>query len=299
MTSICYKCNEPLHNTSPTKHGLHTGCFKEWFNLADEEEDFQNLSFEKTPQEGHSHQLTSFFHGKFKKYSSDLGRKKYILKMCDEYPELAKTEYVCNQIGSLIGLDIPKNYLLYFQGEQDCFVTYNFMQDFSPATLEHAWRFLRESDPYDLKTFLTIVEKNTGRLTEIKKFIKMCLFDALIGNHDRHGRNFGFISMSHGYSFAPCYDNPSYFGIAEYLAATHVPRCVIQTSSVVEPMMKDYVEELVQLGFREEVNAFKKRLPIEKVRLHIKQSLITEERQNAFLKFIERSYQELNNALQN
>ncbi len=303
MTNICYKCKEPFDNNAKKKHGLHPLCFKEWFfakntNHSAEEEDFQNLSFERTlVDHKQPHFVTSFFHGKFKKYAGDLGGKKYILKLSDEYPELAKTEYVCNQIGTLLGLDIPKNHLLHFQNEQDCFVTYNFMQDFVPSTLEHIWRFLKESDAYDLETLLAIVEKHTSRLTEIKKFIKMCLFDALIGNHDRHGRNFGLICTSYGYSFSPYYDNPSYFGIAEFLGAMHSPRLAIATSTTQEPTMKDYIEEFSQLGFKEEISAFKKDLDIEKVRLLIQESFLSEMRKKAFLRFMERSYQELHHVV--
>ncbi|MCE3231400.1 MAG: hipA [Alphaproteobacteria bacterium] len=298
MANRCYKCKRSLEDT-PKKHGVHPHCFQEWFALADTAEDFQRLNLERVPEENTlSHLTTSFFHGKFKKYSADLGGKKYILKMSDEYPELAKTEYLCNQIGVLLGLDIPKNYLLHFQEEQDCFVTYNFMQDFIPATLEHAWRFLKESDRYDLETLLAVVEKHTGRLTETKKFIQMCLFDALIGNHDRHGRNFGLIRTSHSYVFSPCYDNPSYFGIAEFLAASHAPRGAIATASVSDPMMKDYVEELTRLGLKGEALAFRKDLKIEKVKSFIQDSFLSEERKKAFLKFLEQSYQELIHALQ-
>lgn len=298
MTNTCYRCNKLLEDSLQVKHGLHPSCFEEWFNLVDAEEEFRHLSFERDAQEGKQAYInTSFFHGKFKKYSADLGGKKYILKMSQEYPELPRMEYLCNQIGALVGLDIPKHYMLHFQGEQDCFVTYNFMQDFPPATLEHGWRFLKESDKYNLEILLGVVEKYTGRFTEIQKFIQMCLFDALTGNHDRHGRNFGLIRTSQGYQFSPCYDNPSYFGIAEFLGAHHSPRCVITTYSTEEPMMKDYIEEFVRLGFKEEIMSFRKRVDIEKIRVLVGQSFVSKARQSAFLRFMEGTYQELCNVL--
>ncbi|EKE10467.1 MAG: hypothetical protein ACD_16C00030G0004 [uncultured bacterium] len=299
MTHVCFKCRGNLQSDFQ-KHGLHKNCFKEWFHLADEGEDFWNLILRQelsAHDKERSFKNTSFFHGKFKKYSAELGGKTYILKMSPEYPELAKTEYLCNQIGIAIGIDIPKNYLLTFQGQENCFVSYNFMQDFAGSNLEHIWHFLKPTESYNLETLVKIIEKQTQRLSEIQKFIKVCLFDALIGNHDRHGRNLGFISTSQGYIFSPCYDNPSYFGIADFLAAAHAPRCAIATSSTEEPMMKEYIMEYRRLGFEDEIHEFKKCLDIEKLTSLINHSFLSEERKKAFLTFVERQYREVNYAL--
>lgn len=171
------------------------------------------------------------------------------------------------------------------------------MQDFKGSNLEHIWHFLTKNDQFALETILKIIEKQTGRLSEIRKFIKICLFDALIGNHDRHGRNLGLISTVNGYVLAPSYDNPSYFAIAEFLAASHSPRCTIATSFTQEPMMEDYLKELMRLGFGEEIQKFKASLDYEALTSLIKSSFISEERKNAFLNFIQRQYQEISNVL--
>jgi len=212
------------------KHGLHLHCFKDWFRLADESEDFENLTLVKE-NSSYSDQNKSFFHGKFEKYSASLGGRDYILKMSREYPELSKVEYVCNRLGILVGLSIPNHYLLRFQEQEDCFVSDNFMKDFKDSNLEHIWHFLKKRDKFSVETLLKVIEKKTEKLSEIQKFIKLCLFDALIGNHDRHGRNLGLIHTPLGYLFSPCYDNPSYFGIASFLGASHAPRGAIATSA--------------------------------------------------------------------
>ena len=115
----CFKCRKPIEDSTARKHGLHPNCFKEWFKLADEQEDFRHLN----PRSDQRSNNTTFFHGKFKKYSASLANKEYILKFSDEYPELAKTEYLCNQIGVLLGLNIPKSYLISFLNKEDCFVS--------------------------------------------------------------------------------------------------------------------------------------------------------------------------------
>ena len=126
--NICFKCKENIEVTQQ-KHGLHKYCFKEWFNLIDEQDDFQNLVLRRETSNDEmesSLRSTSFFHGKFEKYSAELGKKGYILKLSREYPELARTEYLCNQIGKSLGLDIPRNYLICLFNERDVFVSYNF-----------------------------------------------------------------------------------------------------------------------------------------------------------------------------
>lgn len=297
--SICFKCKESIEVTQQ-KHGLHRHCFKEWFNLIDEEDNFQNLVLRREAsniEDGQHVHNTSFFHGKFERYSAELGKKNYILKLSREYPELARTEYLCNQLGTTLGLDIPKNHLIFLFNERDSFISYNFMQDYKGSNLEHIWHFLTKNDQFTLETIVKIIEKQTGRLSEIRKFIKICLFDALIGNHDRHGRNLGLISTTNGYVLAPSYDNPSYFGTAEFLAASHSPRCTIATSFTHEPMMEDYIKEFMRLGFDEEIRKFKASLDYEALNSLIKSSFISEERKNAFLNFIQRQYQEMNNVL--
>lgn len=297
--NICFKCQKDTDVTQQ-KHGLHKQCFKEWFNLIDKEEDFQNLVLRKeasNDEEEKRFHNTSFFHGKFEKYSAELGKKNYILKLSREYPELARSEYLCNQIGKTLGLDIPKNHLICLFNERDSFISYNFMQDYKDSNLEHIWHFLTKNDQFTLETLLKVIEQQTGRLSEIRKFIKVCLFDALIGNHDRHGRNLGLISTVNGYILAPSYDNPSYFAMAEFLAASHSPKCAIATSFTQEPMMEDYVKEFMRLGFGEEVRKFKASVDYETLNSLIKSSFISEERKNAFLNFIKRQYQEMDNVL--
>jgi len=66
---------------------------------------------------------------------------------------------------------------------------------------------------------------------DVSIFIKTLLFDALIGNNDRHGRNLGFIVTSKGSTLSPIYDNVSYLSLESggMLQAQHNPTGRINT----------------------------------------------------------------------
>jgi hypothetical protein len=51
--------------------------------------------------------------------------------------------------------------------------------------------------------------KITNVLQVIEKFWNMYMIDALLGNFDRHGANWGFIKCNNKYTLAPIFDNGS------------------------------------------------------------------------------------------
>ena len=300
-TLRCYKCRKLL-DPLRRRHGLHVECFQDWFSLENENEDFKDLYLRrdnntKTSQP-HSPNA-SFFHGKFKKYSARLGKDQYILKLSEEYPELAKTEFLCNQIASSLGLSIPPYFLISFSEEIDCFVSYNFMQGTTPSDLKHIWHYLNEGDSYSVKTLIRVIQAQTGRLKEIRKFIFLTLFDALIGNNDRHGRNLAFIVTSKGHLLSPTYDNPSYLGIEDecLLGAEHSPRGAIATENTMDPLMGDYAAEFIQLGYRIEVETFFQAIDLEKIEDLVEDAFIFEKRKKAMMRLIQQRYEALKHGL--
>jgi hypothetical protein len=132
---------------------------------------------------------------------------------------------------------------------------------------------------------------------DLKNFIMLCLFDALVGNHDRHGRNLGFIHTRDKCWLAPFYDNVSYLAIEEeaLLGAIHEPHGSIRTNQCAEPSMKDYVQEFKQLNI--DITSFYEQIDLVKIRSLINQAFISEARKKALITLIERRYLELKQEL--
>ncbi len=292
----CFKCSKSLAGHD-TKHGLHISCFIEWFNT---DEDFKDLTQRnEVPIEiGETPSNSSFFHGKFEKYSAILGNKHYILKNSREYPELSRTEYLCNQLGEALGLEIPSHFLIKLMN-QEVFISYNFMQDYMGADLKHIYHFLPSKDEYNVETLVNIIANKTGRLSEIRKFLTLCLFDALIGNDDRHGRNLALIFTSSGCLFSPCYDNPSFIARTIWLGADLNSSGRIETSTSREPDINDYGEELIRLGYKDVLEEFIKNIGIQKLESIVNSSFLSAKRKKAFIIFLNKQYGKLKNVLPN
>jgi hypothetical protein len=262
----CYKCLKTVENQMPL-HGLHRDCFFNWFKLdANVAADFSDVALrsERLDSSLRANPInTTFFQGTFKKYSAKLNNRSYILKVKDkDYPELPQTEYLSNQIAQKLGLIIPDFYLIYFLNELDTFVTHNFMDHYTPGNLVHIYHFIKAEQLFSCLTILKIIEEKVGRIEAMKQFIFLCLFDALIGNYDRHGRNIALIATNKGFKLAPFYDNPSYIGIEDQslLLAQHNPKGKIATSLTNEPTMKDYIIEFDKMGFKEWLKEFRKKI---------------------------------------
>jgi hypothetical protein len=141
----CLKCQLPIDKASPADYGLHPACFTEWFGAPSSTQFLSLRSRAHTtsdPSLSITSQNTSFFHGKFKKYSATLDGHSYILKMRqkEEAPELPEVEYLCNQIGELCGVPVAKFYFINFHGDQT-FVTKNFITTGMLADLQHIYHF--------------------------------------------------------------------------------------------------------------------------------------------------------------
>ena len=239
---------------------------------------------------------SSFFHGKFRKYSSKLDGVGYILKVEQaEYPELPAMEFLCNKIYDILHIPIPDYYLIRFPENQACFVTKNFMHDLVASTLDHIYHFVKPGMPYDCETLITIIGDQTGRRSEQEKLAYLTLADSLIGNHDRHGRNLGFIRSTRGISLAPFYDNPSAIGIedASFLGADLQPKGTIYTKASQEPSMRDYIKEWQRLGYGEVISQFQHDIQTVNLDNVIQASFLSDRRKNALMRLITKRKQEL------
>ena len=297
---ICLKCLTPLLSEEPC-YGLHKDCYLKWFDLnsAKEFNSLMRRSSQSDAAPAHvSTQNSSFFQGKFKKYSAELGDESYIFKMREqEAPELPEVEYLSNQIGALIGIPVAAHYYIEFHGER-IFVTKNFIKRNSPANLEHIYHF-RPDERHDCATLIKVISEKTGRPYDVAIFIDTLVFDSLIGNHDRHGRNLAFVNTAKAMHLAPVYDNVSYLGLEKgpMLQADFNPLGKVATTKTLSPSMRDYVEELCVLGYESRIKHLQNKIPINQIRALIHTSFCSDLMKAAFSRLIDKRYKELNDAL--
>ncbi len=313
----CLKCQKLLN--SPCLYGLHRACFLNWFSLKEDGRSvsFTDLDLKKSASYSDSHpsitkSKDSFYHGKYRKYSARLGSTQYIIKLQEsKYPDLPATEYICNQIASLLGIKVPEYYLIRYTEEIPdqpktsktnilsdqnkeatssymAFVTKNFMQN-KTGTLNHIYKYLPKGDKnYNCFNIIQVIKQQTACLSDIESFIKICLFDTFIGNGDRHGRNLGIVDTTGTKRLAPMYDNPSFIGTEVLLGADFNPSGCIWTSHSKEPILKDYIKEFKKLGFQKVCFLFVNKVIVrfQHIINKVNDSEISEKRKQAFIKFL-------------
>jgi hypothetical protein len=302
---ICLKCKQEIGNEN-SKYGLHIDCYTSWFKVS-ASDDFVSLTQRSAesadPEKKNSTQEnTSFYHGKFKKYSADLASESYIIKMREEKeaPELPEVEYVCNQIAHMLGLPIPDFYYINFY-DQKVFVTKVFIKKNSGSVnLEHIYKF-RPNENHNCEELAQVIGKTTNRPYDVEVFFNTLLFDALIGNHDRHGRNLAFLVTPSKTILSPIYDNVSYLSLesGEMLRANFNPKGKIATSETNEPSMIDYVKELKKLDQLDLLQTFFNKVKMPKIEELINASFCSDLMKTALKALINKRYQELKNGLQN
>ncbi len=289
---VCLKCKEILE-PSDAIYGLHEKCFTKWFSLptAVEFQDLDRKATSKDPAEKNTltNLNSSFFHGKFKKYSALLNGESYILKVREpEYPELPDVEYVCNQIGKLLEIPVPSFYLIEFH-EARTFVTKNFVRaGSSMMNLTHIFHYFKENETLNCESIIAVLDRETKRYSDIDIFVKVCLFDALVGNSDRHGRNLGLLITPKATQLAPIYDNPSVLGLesGNMLKARFGPKGKIYTTTSKEPSMMDYIREFKRMGYGESIQDFASKVNVDEIHMIIEESFCTDLMKKALKRLI-------------
>lgn len=303
---ICFKCRKVVADEKNAVYGLHEECFEKWFGLSEAIE-FTGVARKETDSDKERNELfsqfnSSFFQGKFRKYSASLNGVDYILKVEErEYPELPATEFLCNEIARSLKIVVPDFYLIDFHGKKT-FVSKNFINKNKIMALHHIYHYFQKDESFDVKTLIKIIEKQTGQVSEVERFVRLCLFDALIGNHDRHGRNLAFLEEAKGKTvLSPFYDNPTYIGVEEkmLLGAHHDPKGKIATTLTNEPTIKDYAAEFIQTGHKTLVEEFMDDVDLKKLGIIVSESFISQKRKDALMKIISERMMELENVLKN
>lgn len=299
--SRCLKC---LKSVSPSEahYGLHPSCFLNSFRLK-ELLNFTGIARKSAGEDslGRSSGIqehSSFFHGKFKKYSAELGKYSYILKVQEtDAPELPEVEYVSNQIAETLGIPVARFYLIEFFSQRT-FVTKNFISHQMNMNLTHIYHYKKPNIPLDLEGLVQIIAQETKQFRDIQILLHVCLFDSLIGNHDRHGRNLGLLITPIGSELAPIYDNPSALGLESgaWLQADFSPKGRIPTQNSTEPSARDYVMELKRLGYEKEVSLFISQINLTKIDRLIDRSFCSDLMKIALKKLIHSRSEEMKNA---
>lgn len=126
------------------------------------------------------------------------------------------SEYIGSHVFALLGFPTQETYLGFYHGEQvvACkdfiapgvqFVPFN---DVGESTLDQD----RDRYQYSYPDIMKMLQDN-AKLTQVEEtihsFWEIYIVDALLGNFDRHGSNWGFIKKNNLYSLAPVFDNGS------------------------------------------------------------------------------------------
>jgi len=276
-----------------------------WFSLKELEE-FSSIARRSNSNKETGTSLSkeswgaSFFIGKFRKYSALLAGKSYILKVKDdEAPELPEVEYLCNQIAKETKILIPDFYFIQFSGV-GTFGTLNFVRKGTNVDLTHIHHHLPNgARQYNCESIIKVILEQTKRLTHAETFIKTCLFDALIGNGDRHSRNLGFLVTPRGIELSPIYDNASNLGLeqGEILKSDWNPTGKIATKDSTEPGCTEYVDDFFRLGYGEVVSKWFVSVSLPKIISLIENSFCGNLMKQAIGKLVSKRYQEMARAI--
>jgi len=161
-----------------------------------------------------------FYGGSEEKFGITIENVDFIAKFQKQSETGLLNNTVCEYIGShifgMLGMDVQNTILGTYQGRNivllEDFVKVN--QKFVPfnevgdSSLEQD----REAYQYSYTDIMQMLVEN-AKLTHvdqtISQFWEMYIIDALLGNFDRHGANWGFIKEDGRYRLAPIFDNGS------------------------------------------------------------------------------------------
>lgn len=167
--------------------------------------------YEKTPV---------MFSGAERKHEIIIGGHRYIVKFQKD-SEIGLTfshvsEYLGSHIFQSIGIPVQETFLGTCDGKnvvvmknflepEDMLVAFNGVGESSLERDKELYQYTYE----DITAMLRENMKSTNVEETVDRFWDMFIVDALIGNFDRHGGNWGFIKRDNQYRIAPVYDNGS------------------------------------------------------------------------------------------
>ncbi|MBQ3028230.1 MAG: HipA domain-containing protein [Lachnospiraceae bacterium] len=126
------------------------------------------------------------------------------------------SEYLGSHVFALLDIPVQETFLGTYQGQNvvlmkhfclpgERLVPFN---DVGESTLEQD-KELYQYSYEDIEQMLRDNTKSVNTIETVQRFWDMFIVDALNGNFDRHGGNWGFIRKENHYRIAPVYDNGS------------------------------------------------------------------------------------------
>ena len=162
----------------------------------------------------------ALFSGAEKKFEIIIDGQRYIVKF-QKNSEIGLTfnhisEYLGSHIFQSVGIPVQETFLGTYNGKnvvvmknflepEDALVAFNGVGESSLERDKELYQYTYE----DITAKLTENMKSTNVAETIERFWDVFIVDALIGNFDRHGGNWGFIKRDNQYRIAPVYDNGS------------------------------------------------------------------------------------------
>ena len=160
------------------------------------------------------------FSGAEKKFEIIIDGHRYIVKF-QKNSEVGLTynyvsEYLGSHIFQSVGIPVQETFLGTYDGKnvvviknflepEDALVAFNGVGESSLERDKELYQYTYE----DITAMLTENMKSTNVSETIERFWDMFIVDALIGNFDRRGGNWGFIKRDNKCRIAPVYDNGS------------------------------------------------------------------------------------------
>lgn len=162
----------------------------------------------------------TYFGGSERKIGLIISDSEYMIKF-QKKTEFGKrnnhiSEYIGSHIFDILGFSVQETFLGTYKGEQvvACknfvengyqFVPFN---DVGESTLDQD----KENYQYSYSDIMNMLRDNS-KLTDVQEtidaFWQLYVVDALLGNFDRHGSNWGFLKKDNKYTLAPIFDNGS------------------------------------------------------------------------------------------
>ncbi len=161
-----------------------------------------------------------YYGGTERKIALDIDGFEYMIKFPKQTNFSLRQNHISEYLGShifeLLGFSVQDTYLGYYAGEEvvacknfvtggSQFVPFN---DVGESSLDGD----KEKYQYSYEDIMSMLESNK-KLTSVEETISifwdLYIVDALLGNFDRHGGNWGFLKNNNKYSLAPIFDNGS------------------------------------------------------------------------------------------